>query len=383
MAKIDTFLRIMRDAGASDLHLATNSAPVLRINGDLRPAEHRPLTADEVQFLVYELLTETQIAQFEEQGELDCAHTLEGAARFRIHVFRRHPGLAAAFRVIPHQVPTVAELNLPPAIPKMLLQRSGLILVTGPTNSGKSTTLAAMVDHLNANTNGHIITLEDPLEFLHTPKRCLINQRQIGEHSKSFAHALRGALRADPNVILVGEMRDLETIALAISAAELGLLVLGTLHTKSAAQTIGRVADAFPSDQQASVRLTLSEVLIGICSQQLLRRSDGKGRVASFEIMVATPAIKTMIREGKGHQVNNVIMTGKKEGMKLLDQYLKELIHHGLVTGEEAARYAEEPETILAFARSGGKLPPDQAPPPAAAPHADSLPKTSSGVPVA
>lgn len=364
MARIDTFLKIMRQAGASDLHLASGSPPILRINGDLRPAEHRPLNEDEVRLLVYELLTENQIEVFEQDGELDCAHTLEGTARFRIHVFRRHPGIACAFRVIPHEIPTIQSLALPPAIPKMLEQRAGLILVTGPTNSGKSTTLAAMVDHLNANTRGHIITLEDPLEFIHEPKNCLINQRQIGEHSRSFAHALRGALRADPNVILVGEMRDLETISLALSAAELGLLVLGTLHTKSAAQTISRVADAFPADQQAAVRLTLSEVLIGICSQQLLRRADKKGRVAAFEILIGTQAVRTMIREGKGHQVNNVIMTGKKEGMKLLDQNLKELIHNEVVTGEEAARYAEEPETMLAFARSGGKLPPDQAPQP-------------------
>ena len=368
LAKIDTFLKIMRDAGASDLHLAADSAPVLRRSGELEPAEHRPLTTDEVRLLVYELLTDTQIADFEARGELDCAHTLEGVARFRIHVYRRHPGLAAAFRVIPHEIPTIASLGLPDAVTRMLQQRSGLILVTGPTNSGKSTTLAAMVDHLNANSTGHIITLEDPLEFIHTPKQCLVNQRQIGEHSRSFADALRGALRADPNVILVGEMRDLETISLAIGAAELGLLVLGTLHTKSAAQTIGRVADAFPADQQAAVRLTLSEVLLGICSQQLLRRADGKGRVAAFEILLGNPAVRTMIREGKSHQVNNVIMTGKKEGMKLLDQHLKELIHNEVVTGEEAARYAEEPETILAFARSGGKLPPEQAPAPPSAP---------------
>lgn len=370
MARIDTFLRIMREAGASDLHLAAESPPVLRISGDLQPADHRPLSEDEVRLLVYELLTDVQIRHFEECGELDCAHTIEGTARFRLHVFRRHPGLACAFRVIPHEVPTVASLGLPEAIPRMLEPRSGLILVTGPTNSGKSTTLAAMVDHLNTNTQGHIITLEDPLEFIHEPKNCLINQRQIGEHSTSFAEALRGALRSDPNVILVGEMRDLETIALALSAAELGLLVLGTLHTKSAAQTIGRVADAFPADQQAAVRLTLSEVLIGICSQQLLRRSDGSGRIAAFEVLIGTPAVKTMIREGKSHQVNNVIMTGKKEGMKLLDQYLRELIHHGLVTGEEAARYADEPEALLAFARSGGKLPAGQTPPQPALPFA-------------
>jgi twitching motility protein PilT len=362
VAKIDTFLKIMREAGASDLHLSTGSPPVLRISGDLQAAEHRELTGEEVRLLVYELLTEVQIEHFESRGELDCAHTLEGVARFRIHVFKRHPGIAAAFRVIPHEIPTLESLELPPALERMLQQRAGLILVTGPTNSGKSTTLAAMVDYLNQHTKGHILTLEDPLEFMHAPKSCIVNQRQIGEHSLSFADALRGALRADPNVILVGEMRDLETISLALGAAELGLLVLGTLHTKSAAQTISRVADAFPADQQPAVRLTLSEVLIGICSQQLLRRADKKGRVAAFEILLGTPAVRNMIREGKTHQVNNAIMTSKKEGMKLLDQSLKELIHHGLVTGEEAARYADEPETILAFARSGGKLPPERGP---------------------
>jgi twitching motility protein PilT len=360
VAKIDAFLKIMREAGASDLHLSTGSPPVLRISGDLQEAKHRELTGEEVRFLVYELLTEAQIEQFESHGQLDFAHTVEGVARFRIHVFKRHPGIAAAFRIIPHEIPTLESLHLPAALTRMLQQRAGLILVTGPTNSGKSTTLAAMVDHLNESTKGNIITLEDPLEFIHQPKSCIVNQRQIGEHARSFAEALKGALRADPNVILVGEMRDLETIALALSAAELGLLVLGTLHTKSASQTISRVADAFPADQQPAVRLTLSEVLIGICSQQLLRRADKKGRVAAFEILIGTPAVRTMIREGKTHQVNNVIMTGKKEGMKLLDHSLRELIHHELVTGEEAARYADEPEAILSFTRSGGKLPPER-----------------------
>ncbi len=361
MAKIDTFLKVMQEAGASDLHLSVGNKPVLRINGGLQEARHRVLNDEEVRLLVYEVLTDTQIRRFEEKGELDCAHTLEGVARFRIHVYKKHPGMAAAFRMIPHQVPSLDELGLPEVLRKILHHRSGLILVTGPTNSGKSTTLAAMVDYLNQNMNHHIITLEDPLEFIHKNKSCLINQRQIGEHSLSFADALRGALRADPNVILVGEMRDLETINLALTAAELGLLVLGTLHTKSASQTISRVADAFPVDQQAAVRLSLSEVLIGICSQQLVRRADGKGRIAALEILLGTPAVRTMIRDSKGHQVNNVIQTGKKEGMKLLDQHLKELISDGIVTGEEAARVAAEPETLLAFARSGGKLPPEKA----------------------
>lgn len=352
MPRIDTFLRIMREAGASDLHLSAGSPPVLRINGALQEADHRPLTVEEVRILVYEVLAESQIDQFERSGQLDCAHTIEGVARFRIHAFRKHPGMAAAFRVIPHEVPTLEELDLPPVLTSMLDQRSGLILVTGPTNSGKSTTLAAMVNHLNQHTRHHILTLEDPLEFIHENRNCLINQRQIGEHSESFAQALKGALRADPNVILVGEMRDLETISLALTAAELGLLVMGTLHTRSAAQTISRIADAFPVDQQPGVRLALSEVLVGICSQQLLRRKDGTGRVAALEILVGTRAVRTMIREGKNHQVNNVIQTGKKEGMKLLEQSLKDLITEGIVDAEEAARFAEEPGAIQSFARS-------------------------------
>jgi twitching motility protein PilT len=353
MPKIDTFLTIMQEADASDLHLSAGNKPVLRINGELQEARHRELKNEEVKILVYELLTDPQIKRFEEKGELDCAHTIEGIARFRIHAFKKHPGMAAAFRRIPHQVPTLDELGLPPVLKKMLQQRSGLILVTGPTNSGKSTTLAAMVDYLNENMSHHIITLEDPLEFIHENKNCLINQRQIGEHSHTFADALRGALRADPNVILVGEMRDLETISLALTAAELGLLVMGTLHTKSAAQTLGRISDAFPVDQQAAVRLAFSEVLNGVCSQQLLRRAKDGGRIAAMEVLVGTPAVRTMIREKKDHQVNNVIMTGKKEGMNLLDQHLKDLISEGLVTGEDAARVAAEPETVLAFARSG------------------------------
>lgn len=355
MPKIDAFLRIMRDAGASDLHLSTGSVPVLRINGGLEEAEHRPLSGDEVRHLVYELLTDAQIEHLEAYGELDCAHTIDGVARFRIHAYKKHPGMAAAFRVIPHDIPTLESLGMPDVLRGMLEQRSGLILVTGPTNSGKSTTLAAMVDYLNRNQSYHIITLEDPLEFVHSNKRCMINQRQIGEHSRSFADALRGALRADPNVILVGEMRDLETISLALTAAELGLLVMGTLHTKSAAQTISRVADAFPVEQQAAVRHAFSEVLVGICSQQLLRRKDGRGRVAALEILVGTPPVRTMIREAKGHQVNNVIMTGRKDGMKLRDQHLRELVEADVVTPEEAARVAEDPETILALGLGGGR----------------------------
>ncbi len=349
MAKIDAFLGIMQEHDASDLHIGAGFAPLLRIHGSLVKTNHRELTVEEVKVLVYELLTDKQIELFEKHGELDCAYTLPGVARFRINVFKKHPGLAAAFRIIPHNIPTLDSLAMPPVMKKMLHSKNGLILVTGPTGSGKSTTLAAMVDYLNDNANYHMITLEDPLEFIHTNKNCLINQRQIGEHSENFANALRSALREDPNVVLVGEMRDLETIALALTAAELGLLVLGTLHTKSAAQTIGRVADAFPVEQQAAIRLTLSEVLVGICSQQLLRRSDGEGRVAALEILVGTHAVRNLIREGKSHLVNNVIMTAKKEGMQLLDQHLKDLVTQGAVTADEAARYAVDPQAIYAL----------------------------------
>jgi len=354
MSRIDAFLEVLRDEGASDLHLAAGQPPVLRVDGVLHEADHRPLHEEEVRVLLYELLTDAQIAAFEEAGELDCAYTLDEVARFRIHLYKKHPGLAAAFRVIPHQAPTLDQLGLPSVLKKMLDRRGGLILVTGPTNSGKSTTLAAMVDYLNRTRDHHIITLEDPLEFVHESKRCLINQRQVGEHTRSFANALRGALRADPNVILVGEMRDLETISLAMTAAELGLLVMGTLHTKSAAQTISRIADVFPVDQQPAIRLSLSEVLVGICSQQLLRRKDGKGRIAAVEVLLGSTAVSTMIREGKGHQVNNVIMTSRKEGMKLLDQHLKELVADGVVDAEEAARVAEDPSAVLAAAEGRG-----------------------------
>jgi twitching motility protein PilT len=352
MPKIDVFLKIMQEHGASDLHISTGCEPMLRVNGTLEKAKHRALTAEEVKLLLYELLTDGQIEQFEKRGELDLAYTLPGVSRFRINFFKKHPGMGGAFRIIPHDVPTLASLGFPPVVQKMLQQRAGLILVTGPTNSGKTTTLAAMVDYLNERMNYHIITLEDPLEFIHPNKNCLINQRQIGEHSQSFATALRAALREDPNVILVGEMRDLETIALALTAAELGLLVLGTLHTKSAAQTIGRVSDAFPVDQQAAVRLTLSETLVGICSQQLLRRADGSGRIAAFEILVGSHAARNLIRDGKSHHVNNVIMTSRKDGMQLLDQHLKDLVTQRLVTAEEAMRFAEDPQAILALSRN-------------------------------
>ena len=347
MPRIDTFLNIMQDVQASDLHIGAGSVPLLRINGVLEKTKHKVLSEEEVRILLYELLTDKQIDHLEKIGEIDLAYSIPGIARFRINMFKKYPGFAAAFRIIPQDIPTLDSLGLPEVLKKFLSQKSGLILVTGPTNSGKSTTLAAMLDHINEHMNYHIITLEDPLEFIHQDKNCAINQRQIGEHSMSFANALRAALREDPNVILVGEMRDNETIALALTAAEVGLLVLGTLHTRSAAQTVSRLIDAFPVDQQPQMRLTLSEVLLCSCSQQLLRRADRGGRIAAIEIMVCNHAIKNLIRESRSQLINNSIMTGKQDGMQLLDQHLKDMVAQGLVTAEEAARYAENPQALL------------------------------------
>ncbi|MEW6440884.1 MAG: type IV pilus twitching motility protein PilT [bacterium] len=351
MPKIDAFLRIMQDVKASDLHIGNGCAPMLRIHGVLESARYKDLSEQEAKVLLYELLTDNQIETFEKMGELDFAYTLQGTGRFRVNLFRKHTGLAAAFRMVPEQIPTLEGLGFPETLKKMLHHRQGLVLVTGPTNSGKSTTLAAMVDYLNEHSNQHIITLEDPLEFVHSNKNCLIHQRQVGEHTRSFANALRSALREDPNVVLVGEMRDNETISLALTAAEVGLLVLATLHTKSAAQTITRLVDAFPVDQQTQIRLILSEVLVGICSQQLLRRTDGSGRVAALEILVRNHAVANLIREYKPHQINNCILTGKKEGMQLMEQHLKDLIGRNLVTVEEAARFVENPQALLCLAK--------------------------------
>lgn len=332
----------MQEKNVSDLHLSANSEPMLRINGVLQRAAHRQLSEDEVKIIIYEILTDAQIKHFETKGDLDCAYTLPGIARFRINVYKKYPGLTAAFRIIPNQIPTLDDLGFPPILKKMLDVRSGLVLVTGPTNSGKSTTLAAMVNHINETMHHNIITLEDPLEFIHPNKKCLINQRQIGEHCESFSAGLRSALREDPNVILVGEMRDLDTIKLALSAAEVGQLVLGTLHTRSAAQTMSRVVEPFPAEQQTQIRHMLSESLVGICSQQLLRTADNKGRVAALEIMMATHAIRNLIREAKGHQINNAIMSNQGVGMQLMDNHLKKLVADGTVTQDEAVRYMLE-----------------------------------------
>ncbi len=338
MARIDSLFRLMKEQGASDLHLSTGNPPIFRLHGDMTRLNFKTLAHEELKSILFEILNEKQKAHFEEFKDLDFAYSVEGLARFRGNILMQHRGIAAVFRIIPSKILSADDLKLPDGIRKMTNFKKGLVLVTGPTGSGKSTTLAAMIDLINSTRREHILTLEDPLEFIHDNKESLVNQRQIGDHTESFASALRAALREDPDIILVGEMRDLVTIQLAMSAAETGHLVFGTLHTNTAAKTIDRIIDVFPTDQQEQVRTMLSESLKGVVCQQLLKSADGKGRVAAFEIMLGTPAIANLIREGKTFQIPSIIQTAKKEGMQQMDQHLMELLKAGKANAEEAYR---------------------------------------------
>lgn len=342
MARIDALFRMMQEQGASDLHLSTGLPPIFRLHGEMERLNFKSLTHEETQALLYEILTEKQKEDFEARKDLDFAYAVPGLARFRGNILMQHRGIAAVFRIIPSKILSADDLNLPEGVRKLTQLKKGLVLVTGPTGSGKSTTLAAMIDLINSTRREHILTLEDPLEFIHENKLSLLNQRQIGEHSESFTAALRAALREDPDVILVGEMRDLETISLAMTAAETGHLVFGTLHTNSAAKTIDRIIDAFPRDAQEQIRTMLSESLKGVVCQQLLKTADGKGRAAALEIMIGTPAIGNLIREGKTFQIPSIIQTAKKDGMQLMDQHLLDLLKSKRVMPEEAYRCAQD-----------------------------------------
>jgi twitching motility protein PilT len=339
MAKIDVLLRLMLQHDASDMHISVGNPPILRINGQLLRSKYHDLSAKETEVLLLEILDEASIEFFRARKDLDFAYELPGEARFRCNIFMDKDGFSAAFRNIPNQIRTLNELNMPESVRAFTTHHNGLILVTGPTGSGKSTTLAAMIDQINKTRSDHIITLEDPIEFIYSKGNCIINQRQIGLHAESFSSGLRAALREDPDVVLVGEMRDLETIHLALTAAETGLLVFATLHTSSAAKTIERIVDAFPSDQQAQVRIMMSESLRGVVAQQLLTKKDRHGRVAAMEVMVCNQAIRNLIREGKTFQIPSVMQTGGAAGMQTLESHVAALLEHDIIAPEEAQKY--------------------------------------------
>ena len=325
----------MLEMGASDLHLTTGAHPTVRVRGELMPLEHYPkLVPQVIQRVLYAILTQRQRERFEEDLELDFAYALPGRARFRVNIYRQREALGAAMRVIPYEIKPLEELGIPPAVANFAGLPRGMVLVTGPTGSGKSTTLASLIDLANRNRSDHIMTVEDPIEFLHRHKRCLVNQREVGDDTHSFANALKHVLRQDPDIILVGEMRDLETISVALTAAETGHLVYATLHTQDAAQTIDRVIDVFPSEQQQQVRVMLAGALQGIVCQTLCKTADGRGRVVATEVLVATPAIRNLIREGKTHQIYSAMQAGAQHGMHTLDQHLAELVRTGRITYE-------------------------------------------------
>ncbi len=352
MAKIDAFFKLMNEQGASDLHLVSGSQPVLRINGDMERVKYKTIENDELKSLLYEIAPENKLKIFEETGDIDFAYEIPNLARYRANYFQQKWGIGAVFREIPSKILTADELGLPSVIKKLSMLHKGIVLVTGPTGSGKSTTLAAMMDYVNRNKKAHIITVEDPVEFVHQSQSCIVNHREVGSHTQSFKSALRGALREDPDIILVGEMRDLETIELALEAASTGHLVFGTLHTQSAAKTIDRVIDVFPANQQPQIRTTLSESLKGVVAQNLFKRVDKKGRIAVLEVLVVTPAASNLIREGKTFQIPSVIQTGKKYGMQSLDDAILEALQAKKISAEDAYDKAIVKERFVQFLKT-------------------------------
>ena len=331
---------------ASDLHLSAGLPPMIRVHGDVRRINVEALDHRAVHDMVYDIMNDSQRKMYEETLEVDFSFEIQGLARFRVNAFNQNRGAGAVFRTIPSKILSLEQLNAPKVFAELALKPRGLVLVTGPTGSGKSTTLAGMVNHLNENEYGHILTIEDPIEFVHESKKSLINQREVGPHTMSFSNALRSALREDPDCVLVGEMRDLETIRLALTAAETGHLVFGTLHTSSAAKTVDRIVDVFPAAEKEMVRAMLSESLRAVISQTLLKSKDGSGRVAAHEIMIGTPAIRNLIRENKVAQMYSAIQTGVKDGMQTLDQCLQELLSKGVITKEEARFKAQNKDAF-------------------------------------
>jgi twitching motility protein PilT len=342
MAKIDAFFKLLNEQSASDLHLASGQQPALRVRGEIERIKYKRLNSDDLREMLYEITPEDKIKVFEETGDIDFGYEIPGLARYRCNFFMQKNGVSAVFREIPDTIMTCEQLGLPPVIAKLAGLPRGLVLVTGPTGSGKSTTLAAIVDECNRTRKDHIITIEDPIEFVHQSQSCIVNHREVGLHTKTFSAALRGALREDPDIILVGEMRDLETISLAIEAASTGHLVFATLHTSSAPKTVDRIIEVFPSEQQAQTRSTLSDGLRAIVAQVLFKRIDIKGRCVALEILIATAAVRNLIREAKTHQIPSMIQTGKKYGMILLDDAIMNLLNKGMISADEAYMKAND-----------------------------------------
>lgn len=343
---IEELLELVFEKGASDLHISSGLSPVIRIDGNLIRVEQPPLTPEDVQQMIFSILNNDQRRFLEQNWELDFSYGVHGLGRFRVNVYKENGNYAAALRSITTIIPTIDELDLPEVVKEMSDRPRGLILVTGPTGSGKSTTLAAMIDYINASRNEHILTIEDPTEFVHTSKKSIVHQRGLGADTRSFSNALKSALREDPDVILIGEMRDLDTISLALTAAETGHLVLGTLHTSSASQTIDRIVDVFPAEQQQQIRVQLSNSLVAVFSQTLLPKLHSTGRVLAQEIMVVTPAIANLIRESKAAQIYSAIQTGGGLGMQTLEMALKELYFHKLISYEEALAKSSRPDDL-------------------------------------
>jgi twitching motility protein PilT len=343
---ITELLILTKEREASDLHLNVGAPPILRIHGQLTRLDFPVLAPDTIHEMLYEVLTDEQKARFEETHDLDLSLELEDVGRFRVNIFVTRLGDGAEFRLVPNVIKGLEDLGMPPVLKTFTTKDRGLVLVTGPTGSGKTTTLASMVDVINTERTDHIITIEDPIEFVHKHKGCLVNQREVGPHTNSFAAALRSTLREDPDVILVGEMRDLETIQMALTAAETGHIVFSTLHTNSAAQTVNRIIDVFPPHQQEQIRVQLSECLMGVVAQILILRADGKGRVPGVEVLVATPATRNLIREAKTFQIPSIIETGAKEGMVSMDQCLRELVRRRQITLEAALHHAHDRESV-------------------------------------
>jgi twitching motility protein PilT len=358
LARIDAILKHVKDHGASDLHLTTGSPPMIRVNGAITAIPYEEITREMAEMLLFEIMDDEVRERYERHKDVDFSYEVPGVLRVRCNIYEQSKGVAGAFRLLPNQIMTMEQLGLPPLVAKLTEFRRGLVVVTGPPGTGKSSTLAAMVDHINRNQRRHILTIEDPIEYKHVNHRCLVTQREVGRNTPSFAQALRGALREDPDVILVGEMRDPETMALAITAAATGQLVLGTLHTMSAAQTVDRVLDSFEGEKAAQVRLMLAESLKAVLAQRLLRRRDTRGRALAIEVLVSNGAVAALIREKKTFQLGSVIQTGKREGMQSIDDSVLQLYKDGEVDLDEAAQHVTNRELLNGITPAPAKIPP-------------------------